>query len=117
MTDNEQAVYDDYSETRQREMRKSLDVAIALWNFLGEVIRKNAGKDVIDTGDFKLLRWDEVDAVIEKEFGARLHKKRVEFLHAGMQGVILEYGGLDSCGLWQYAHVLDHGLFDDLSLL
>jgi hypothetical protein len=105
--------YNDVRETREREMRKSLEIAIAVWNFLGEVMRDKAGEDVKLGGGFKLLNWTEVTTLIEKTFGAKVHKKRIDFLQKRLQDVI--FRSFDSCGLWEFAHAIDHGLYDDLS--
>jgi len=110
--------YEDLRATRMEEMTKCMTIAFALGTLFGEVLRDEAaGVDVRKTEFAWELKWDDVDAIIREHFRAPIHPKRFEELHDGLQSIIFTEMGITSCAIWEFAHLLDHTLYDDLKNL
>lgn len=89
-------------EERREQMRKCLEIAADVWTFLDDEF--NAGRTDVHI--------DSVMEVVKKRFPTPIHDDRIHAVGYSIAQAIDRYG-LSSCGLWSFAHQLDHCLFED----
>lgn len=93
-------------EVRREQMQKCLEISMDIWDLLA------SRNDATPEGDFADVHITEVVIVIRKRFPAPLHEMRQEAIGHSVARALTRYG-LTSCGLWDFAHHLDHCLFED----
>lgn len=97
------------------QLHKSLDISISIWDHIME--RSHAVLDEANSPVAILaLGKEEIFVLIRPHFPTPLAARRVEVLRRVLNGVLSEEG-LTSCGMWDFAHALDHILWDPIEEL
>lgn len=102
----------EYRDSKFAQMEKSLHIAKDVWNFISDRIDETP-----DDVGITSAAATEIMEVIARRFKAPLPRLRQNAIGSAMEHVMNEHG-LSSCGLWEFAHLLEHILYEeDLSTI
>lgn len=96
--------------TRQ-QMVKCLDLAIGVFEHLHQ--QSQAIEQDADGLRITSIDLDELTKVLRKQWDAPINDKRLSAAFDSLAGAVSQHG-MTQCGVWTFAHLLHHDLYDDL---
>ena len=99
------------TEERQiavNHMHRSIDIAVDIWTLIADAPLEEIA-DGVKVGS---VHMDQVLAEVSRSWKAPLPDSRMKALGHALTEAIAAHG-VTSCGLWHFAHLLDHVLFEE----